>query len=642
MRPVARAIVGNLLWSADGGVWAWWTVTPLPYGHAPRRRRDAVRARMRRLVETLPAEATLLSVCERVDGVALAAAMSGEVDVAGHPAWAEACAATGRWGDDVAVYRRRHHLGVRLAPHRAPWRDMLRTASAEVAAVFGLSPLPIPASEVDAVAAQAADVEVALAAHLPLRRVSAGELCWLVARALGRAPSYDLGWEPRRALRAHLGDATVTEGAGSRANGSPDPVGSRSVRVDGAGGPSWHTTLVLADLTQDVPGTSAASSTAGAGPAWLFDVDRVGFPVDWCVHWRDGEATVLLSLTASSLTELDDRADALLDRYLPRDHRLSRPVRGQAALLRATLPGAGARGAHGLVGPQRIEPDELAAAIPFGSREVGDGRGGLLGISLDGGTGTPVLFDPSSLAAVGNPGSGVSYLFKRLVWDTVALGGQVVVVDRTPDGEHAAFARAVSGRARVVRIHEGRPLGGVGVEAANADAADLVVLWAPLAGDDEVAALVTQAMRVVAADPARFGAVVLEDAGSLLEDPAGRAGLVDELRRGARGNAGLWLGADTPDQLLGDDLAGLAARFVLDQAAEDVPVALRWLGLDPDDPGMVDTMAPLLVGLAPGQCLLRDGRGRVGLVQVLPPLIPGLQAALEADEARVLAEGVAT
>ena len=48
----------------------------------------------------------------------------------------------------------------------------------------------------------------------------------------------------------------------------------------------------------------------------------------------------------------------------------------------------------------------------------------------------------ASLAAVGALGSGKSYFLKRLCWDTIARGGQVVTVDRTSRGEYAAFAAA--------------------------------------------------------------------------------------------------------------------------------------------------------------------------------------------------------
>ena len=54
MKPPARAIVGNLIWSTDGGVWAVWRVTPFAHAHTATADKLAVHARLRGLLIGLP------------------------------------------------------------------------------------------------------------------------------------------------------------------------------------------------------------------------------------------------------------------------------------------------------------------------------------------------------------------------------------------------------------------------------------------------------------------------------------------------------------------------------------------------------------------------------------------------------------
>lgn len=221
------------------------------------------------------------------------------------------------------------------------------------------------------------------------------------------------------------------------------------------------------------------------GGEWLYHADEVGFPVDWCVRIKavpnsdalskvrrkqrdligqideyDGEVTgappqlaqaiqaidreraqlganpmepelqvtILLSIAAESLAELEDRSAALVALYEPQEYGLARPTGGQAELLRSMLPGTDAAPVCRDY-TQFMLTHDLAAGSPFCGPEVGDPTGMLLGLSLDGGIGTPVLFDPAygprvntspSLAAIGRLGSGKSFFLKRLCWDTIA------------------------------------------------------------------------------------------------------------------------------------------------------------------------------------------------------------------------------
>jgi hypothetical protein len=81
MKPPARAVVDNLVWSTDGGTWAVWRVDPLPHGHASVPAKVAVHARLRGALLALPGESLLVSVCERLDPYDVVADMLDGVDV---------------------------------------------------------------------------------------------------------------------------------------------------------------------------------------------------------------------------------------------------------------------------------------------------------------------------------------------------------------------------------------------------------------------------------------------------------------------------------------------------------------------------------------------------------------------------------
>ncbi len=245
-----------------------------------------------------------------------------------------------------------------------------------------------------------------------------------------------------RGVLAHLTDAVVTEGG--TAEDEDRPRHRRYVRIDGDAGTTYQTVVAMADMPHHF-------RFPGGGGEWLYHADNAGFPVDWCVRTRsvanadaqtkvrrkhrdligqieeyDGEltgappqlaeairaiddergelganpgepelqATVLMSIAATSLPELEDRAGALAAMFEPHEYGLARPTGGQTALLRSMLPGTPAAPVCRDY-TQFMLARDLAAGSPFCGSDVGDPRGLLLGLSLDGGAGTPVLFDPA-------------------------------------------------------------------------------------------------------------------------------------------------------------------------------------------------------------------------------------------------------
>jgi AAA-like domain len=826
VRPPARAILDNLVWSTDGGVWALWRVSPFPHAHTALGDKLAVHARIRGLLVSLPTDSMLFSVCELLDPLDVVDAMAEGIDLDDRHAWLIVCEATAAWLDQVDLHRRRYYVAAEL-PRRQGWRSAWRTGSSGFSAAFGLADRSIPRDEVELRQRQAAALQRRLAQQVPVARVTAGEVCWLYARAARRGadePSFDEDWEPRtdddaqvrhgltadrdrwrpRGVLAHLTDAVVLEGGDRDDEGRPRH--RRYVRIDSAGTSSYQTVLALADMPHyfDFP---------GGGGEWLYYADHAGFPVDWSVRMRsvpnsdaqvkvrrkhrdlvgqvgeyDGEltgappqlaeaiqaidtertelganpseaelqATILLSIAAPSLVELEEKADALTALFQPQEYGLARPTGGQAALLRSMLPGTAAAPVCRDY-TQFMLARDLAAGSPFCGADVGDPTGLLLGVSLDGGTGTPVLFDPAfgpvanaspSLAAVGRLGSGKSYFLKRLCWDTVARGGQVVTIDRTPSGEYVRFAEAAPSRVQVVRLDAGADvcldplrsfsgddratvtlgflslLAGCSAQseegAALAEAvdtmveragtqlvdvldelerigerpdpaaravarrlahyrrsatgqlafgagrplaldADFIVFWMPnlslpdretlesehrsrmmlpeqVLGQALLYLVAAVGRQVVFRDPSRFAAALYDEAWALTASPHGQSLLIEGVRDGRKHNGAIWLASQHPNDIAVSELHDLlGSRFVFRQARSAIPAALRLLGIADSD----DAVAALEQGLDNGQCLYRDVRERVGLIQVLPPALQELEAAFETAPRVVGARGLA-
>jgi hypothetical protein len=576
-------VVGQLIWSADGGVWALWRVRPFPHAYTATSDKLAVHARLRGLLLGLPAESMLLSVCERVDPWDVAADMLEGIDADAHPAWAQVCKASAEALAGRALHRRRYYLAALLPRGERTWRDLLGQAGHEVCAAFGLAPLGVGRGELEARRRQARALEARLERHVNVERATVGEIRWLYARALRRDiddPALDDTWEPPRrgddraaaGVLAHLSDARVKEGGYGE---DPDrPRFRRYARIDTAAGTAYQTVLAVAAMPHEFV-------FPGGGGEWLFHADELDLPLDWAVRTRalpnpvaqsklrrkhrdlvgqedeyggevagappqlaaaigaiaheraelaanptdpELQVTILLSIAAPTLGVLEERAGAVAAMFEPQEYGVARPTGGQLALVRSMLPGTAAAGVCRDY-TQFLLPRDLAAGAPFCGPDVGDPQGLLLGLSLATGSPAPVLFDPAygpqvnrspSLGACGQLGTGKSFLFKRLAWDTLARGGQVMTIDRTAIGEYVRFARSVPGRTQVVRLDADAdvcvdPLVCFGGEDRVTVSLGFLSLLAGCPAQSEEGAALAEAVEAVAARPdACLGDVVDE------------------------------------------------------------------------------------------------------------------------------------
>lgn len=177
------------------------------------------------------------------------------------------------------------------------------------------------------------------------------------------------------------------------------------------------------------------------------------------------EVTYIVGIGSDNLRTLEERSVAVRTVLGANEHEVHRPTGDQRALWGAMLPASPLPDVCRHY-TQYMLPADLAGTGPLTGAALGDPEGDLLGLNLDG-NGLPVLFSasygPSMPPSLGGPLSGSLALFgkvrggksqtaKRIVWATLARGGQVVTTDRTPMGEYASLAPVMPGTSQIVRL----------------------------------------------------------------------------------------------------------------------------------------------------------------------------------------------
>jgi hypothetical protein len=185
------------------------------------------------------------------------------------------------------------------------------------------------------------------------------------------------------------------------------------------------------------------------------------------------------------------------------------------------------------------------------------------------------------------------------------------------------------------------------VEAVDRDA-DLVVFWAPhlalpdrdtltsehlarqmlpeqIIGNALLYLVAALGREVIFSDPGRFGAALYDEAWALLGSPHGQRLLLEGVRDGRKHNGAVWLASQHPADLGHGELVDLLGpRFVFRQAPGAVDASLRVLGAD-----HTSDAADVIAGLGTGECLYRDARGRIGRLQVTPPVLDHVAATFD-------------
>ena len=393
--------------------------------------------------------------------------------------------------------------------------DRVRAAASQLGSTFGAAPQAAGRRRVEVAAAQAASLADQLSQHLRLRSLDSAEVRWLYQRAVLRGlvdPPLPNDHIVDRLSVVRLDRDAVYHEGGRRTD--PDrPSHWRYLSVEhpdhgtghqafsclaetpaawtfpyGSGEWLWHLDDQLPfpidwavriervdnqtarrralRAKRNLVGQLAEPGGDPAGPATTLaaatdSVDEHRARLESNPALPALRATTIVAVAHRNLAEVERRVAILESAFRAAEFNFYRPTGAQLACFTAMLPGAPVLPVVREYA-QDLLPDGLASAMPFAGSGVGDPGGMLLGFSLDGLNARPVFCDPAhgprdlnrsgSLAAIGELGSGKSFLAKTLALNTVAMGGQVVVVDRTELGEYSQLAGVISGTGQVVEI----------------------------------------------------------------------------------------------------------------------------------------------------------------------------------------------
>lgn len=160
------------------------------------------------------------------------------------------------------------------------------------------------------------------------------------------------------------------------------------------------------------------------------------------------EHTVILTVAAESAETAMDRAKSLATVMASSDFRLERPVGGLTELWWATQIGQpSTRSVRGW--SLFTAGGQFAALVPYTSTHLGGRRGHPFALNRSSGRSGIVHLDPGgypeidkngSVVFIGENGAGKSFGLKSLADSILNTGGQVMVIDKSNEGEWATFA----------------------------------------------------------------------------------------------------------------------------------------------------------------------------------------------------------
>lgn len=165
------------------------------------------------------------------------------------------------------------------------------------------------------------------------------------------------------------------------------------------------------------------------------------------------EHTVIFAVAGASTEEVDHRAKALAAQMSEgADLKVERPVGAQEELWWAMQPGPPATRAVRAFA-QFTTSNFFAMSTPFITTTLGGNRGPVAAVNTSSARagvihlnpgGYPEINRSGSLAFCGDLGAGKSYGMKTCASNLVDLGGQILVIDRSAEGEWATFAASIA------------------------------------------------------------------------------------------------------------------------------------------------------------------------------------------------------
>jgi hypothetical protein len=402
------------------------------------------------------------------------------------------------------------YLAVALPGQRTAGFDRMRR---RVEGLFGVAePVPIPASEIDALVVAEERAFRRAESCLPVRRASTRELQWLLRRAACRGiaePLLDDNWEPSALIIETTDGQQAYEPLGTdlvRHANAPVLEQDRGLVVDAEEGRSHQAMLGMGALPEE-------SEFPGGAELLFTPLEALAFPVDAVVHARwlgnreaitkvrrrivDADVAfseqlnsthgplsysaeenrqlareldaylqsherpplldvaISLAVGAPSASELETRVEALVHRF--GTVSLHRPLGLQPALFLDHLPRADGGTVRDYADVLTIE--QFGALMPVGTHKAGSDRGVYIGRTLAGGA-RPVRFDvteasrtgrPPSILLAGTLGSGKTIAAELLAFQAERRGSLVVDVDPKPDHNLEGLPE-LAGRVHVIEL----------------------------------------------------------------------------------------------------------------------------------------------------------------------------------------------
>src|SRR4051812_21409696 len=401
------------------------------------------------------------------------------------------------------------YLAVSLPAQQSSGVDRMRR---RLEGVFGVAhPVPIAASEIDALVVAEERAFRRAEASLPVRRATTRELQWLLRRAGSRGvaePALDDYWEPSALIVETANGAPAYEPLGTdlvRHANAPILEQDRSLVVDGDAR-SYQAMLGMGALPEE-------SEFPGGAELLFTPLESLAFPVDAVAHVRwlgnreaitrvrrrivDADVAyseqlqavhgplsysaeenrqlareldaylqsherppllnvaISLAVGAPSASELEARVEALVHRF--GTIALHRPLGLQPALFLDHLPRADGGTVRDYADVLTIE--QFGALMPVGTHQAGSEGGMYIGRTTAGGA-RPVRFDvteasrtgrPPSILLAGTLGSGKTIAAELLAFQAERRGSLVVDVDPKPDHNLEGLPE-LAGRVQVIEL----------------------------------------------------------------------------------------------------------------------------------------------------------------------------------------------
>lgn len=309
-------LLGNLMWTRNGSIWATWRISPLAY-NKKLKDRQAIRDLHRALVRCLDGEALIFSSILGQDGLDVVASMMDGYDMAQLPLWVEECHASMERFAALQMGQRYFWLSVPLAnrgvervatPVGAAWRRL------QDAAGYPLRDQVSP--QAGRRLAQAGALAETIPAVFEPRPVSPAEQAWYAAHCQRRGmldvevpTAGSVGEELFRTAGSVIPEALLDEGARTSAGARRgDVMGQRVLKVLDVAGADVHDAPASFQCLMALAQPPAGGLTF-PGSELFMHLDTTGIDVDWAMRLRINGHSSVIAKNRAAMRAINEQFD---------------------------------------------------------------------------------------------------------------------------------------------------------------------------------------------------------------------------------------------------------------------------------------------------------------------------------------------